>query len=327
MSDSTALLLTWERALLARAYAPKTISSYMAWGRRTAARWPSLTESEFPGCVMVASASLRRQGYSATTIHGFQCCMASLAECCWGWELERRKALITARPVKAVHQVPSADDVRVFLVAMRQPFRLQATLCYCCGLRVSEVAALRLGDVNLQSRMLTVRLSKCAKGRAIPIPPELVPLLQSQASAALDIAQADLAQGDVLAGISGSEYFRSPGMASDLGNWPLFPQKSLVYDHRVKNQVRVAIHLSKVERAFKECRSTSRVVTRITPHRLRDAFAVHSLCAGVPINVIQMHMGHATLETTAKYLSFLLTDEGAKLFPGLNLFQNLNKSA
>jgi len=33
-------------------------------------------------------------------------------------------------------------------------------------------------------------------------------------------------------------------------------------------------------------------------------------------------MGHASLETTAKYLSFLLTDHGRDLFSGIGLFSN-----
>jgi integrase len=321
------LLDRWHDALLSRTFANKTIKAYLTWGRRMAARWPHLEEASFAECVVIASASLRRQRYSATTIHGFQCAMASFSECAWGWNPERRKTLITARPVKAVYTVPDVSQVSDFLAAMPGVHALIATLCYCCGLRISEAVSLRLGDLNLTAHTLTVRLSKCAKGRTIPIPPELVSDIRKHASIALDVAMADIKRGNTLAAISGDEYRANRSMASEVGSWPLFPQRSLVYDHRINKAVRVPIHASITEKAFKECRMKSGVITRITPHRLRDAFAVHSLCAGVPINVIQKHMGHSTVETTAKYLSFLLTDEGAKLFPGLNLFKNLSKAA
>lgn len=323
-SDTSVLLAAWETWLLSHARSYKTIRTYMAWGQRLAARYPALSESTFADCVQAASASLRRQLYSASTIHQFQCVMASLAECSWKWDEERRKALITARPVKASFAVPSEDEIREFVTALAAPHRLVALLCYCCGLRISECVSLTLGDVNLTSRMLTVRQSKGAKGRQVPIPPELVPLIQARADLALKVCKADLKAANVVAPLTGLEYRLRPGSSREPGQWPLFFQNSLVWDHRVSLFVRVFLHASKVEKAFKECRSKSGVITRITPHRLRDAYAIHSLLAGVPINVIQQHMGHATVETTAKYLSFLLTPEGAKLFPGLNLFQKLN---
>ena len=276
---------------------------------------------------MLASASLRQQMYSATTIHNFQCAMASFAECVWNWEPARRKELITARPCKPSHNVPSTDEIAKFIGVMKGPHRLIALLCYCCGLRISEAANLTLGDCNLKSLSLNVRVSKCSKGRLVPIPPELVSELRKHYSIALEVCEQDLNQKNVLAPLSGYEYHRKPSTAREPGQWPLFHQKSLVYDHRVKMQIRVSVHTDRIEKAFKEARMKSGVITRITPHRLRDAFAVHSLIAGVPVNVVQKHLGHSSLETTAKYLSFLLSDEGAKLFPGINLFRNINKTA
>ena len=326
-SDTAAFLVSWESWLLARAFSPKTIDTYLSWGRRLAARYPILSESSFPACVQAASASLRRQLYSASTIHQFQCVMASLAECLWHWDETQRKALITARPVKPSFPVPSEDEIREFILALAAPHRLVALLCYCCGLRISECVSLTLADVNLTSRMLTVRQSKGAKGRQVPIPPELVPLIQARVDLALKVCKSDLEAKNVVAPLTGLEYRLHPGSSREPGQWPLFFQNSLVWDHRVSLFVRVFLHASHVEKAFAECRSKSGVLTRITPHRLRDAYAVHSLLGGVPINVIQQHMGHATVETTARYLSFLLTPEGSQLFPGLDLFKQLNKTA
>lgn len=321
------LVELWLQGLDARARAPKTKDTYLRWGVRLAKRWPTLTPDMLPGCVEAASASLRRQAYSATTIHGFQCAMASFAECVWKWNEERRKALITARPVQVTHAVPSTDEISTFIGGLLEPHNTIALLCYCCGLRISESVGLTLGDCNLITHRLTVRESKGAKGRSVPIPPELSAEMKALAQKALDNCQADLQRGDVYAPLAGFEWKTNSSMAKEPAQWPLFPQSSLVWDPRVNHYVRVFLHASRVEKAFKECRSKSGVITRITPHRLRDAYAIHSLLAGVPINVIQQHMGHATVETTAKYLSFLLTPEGAKLFPGFDLFKNLNKTA
>jgi len=320
-------LKEWEQVMLSKALAQKTIKNYLSWGSRMAAKWPVLDPETFPECVQIASASLRRQAYSATTIHNYQCAMAHLAASIWQWDPKQRKALITARPVKTSHNVPSTTEIATFVHTLHNPHRLVALLCYCCGLRISEAVTLTLGDCNLRSLSLSVRLTKCSKGRLIPIPPELVSELRKHYADALAICEQDLNTGGIVAPLAGYEWHRKPSSAVEPGQWPLFPQKTLIYDHRIKRQVRVALHTDRIEKAFKVARTESRVVTRITPHRLRDAFAVHSLIAGVPVNVVQKHLGHSSLETTAKYLSFLLSDEGAKLFPGINLMKKLNKSA
>lgn len=321
------LLMKWNKAMMARAFSPKTIQNYMGWGDRMNVKWPALTEDVFPGCVEAASASLRKHGYSSTTIHGYQCSMASFAECVWGWEPERRKTLIMAKPAKVIHQVPSQDEVMKFLECLPGQYALIGALCYGCGLRISEVVSLQLCDVNLDSKRLNVRVSKCAKGRSVPITEELIEAMKEQAKKAMETCEKDLAAINVLAPLTEFEYHRRKSQAREPGQWPFFFQKNLVFDYFIKKYIRVFIHKSAVEKAFKDARIKAKINTRITPHRLRDAFAVHSLINGVPVNVIQNLMGHSTLETTAKYLSFLLTEEGAKLFPGINLFKKFNKSA
>lgn len=327
MDNTSQLLKVWERGLQSEAMAHKTIQTYLRWGGRMAVRWPKITETTFPECVIIASASLRRQCYSATTIHGFQCAMASFTFHVWKWDEERRKGLITARPVKSSHQVPSSEDVRQFLDCLKGEARVVALLCYCCGLRISEAMELQLCDVDLVGNKLNVRVSKGSKGRKVVIPPELVPIIRDQASYAMGLCETDLKRCDTFAPLTAQMWRYRPSMAMEPGQWPLFPQPSLFWDRNVKMNVRVFLHASIIERKFKECRMKSGVLCRITPHRLRDAYACHSLLAGVPINVIQEAMGHARIETTAKYLSGLLTDEGAAAFPGFNLFRNLFKSA
>jgi integrase len=57
--------------------------------------------------------------------------------------------------------------------------RTMLTLCYDCGLRLSEVLALRVGDIGGERKLLRIEQGKGATDRLVPLSPTLLQALRA----------------------------------------------------------------------------------------------------------------------------------------------------
>ena len=75
--------------------------------------------------------------------------------------------------------VLSQAEVRTILGAIRTPVvRMALRLIYVCGLRVSEAAQMRPGDIDRERRLVWVRYGKGGKDRAIPLSVKMLDALE-----------------------------------------------------------------------------------------------------------------------------------------------------
>ena len=156
----------------------------------------------------------------------------------------------------------SRDEVKALLEAPRDlRHRAMLAILYGSGLRVSEVARLKVADIDSARNVLWVRSGKGRKDRQALLPPKLRELLRC--------------------------YWRTRRPT----DW-LFPG------------ARPGQPIS-VKAIFMACRKAAHsagIAKSVHPHLLRHAFATHLLEAGVNLRTIQILLGHANLETTARYL-------------------------
>lgn len=84
---------------------------------------------------------------------------------------------------KRPHRIPdllSRQEVAALLAAcVSHKHRLLLTVCYGCGLRVSELCNLRVRDIDGERRLLRIEQGKGAKDRQVEIPATLLVQLRS----------------------------------------------------------------------------------------------------------------------------------------------------
>ncbi|MCC7009911.1 MAG: tyrosine recombinase XerC [Acidobacteria bacterium] len=148
-------------------------------------------------------------------------------------------------------------------------------LFYASGLRLSELAGLDLGDVNLAGRIARVR-GKGGKER-------LVPFNRTTAEAIRRMLQDPAPAPPVRPRASG------PRRRTD-DRQPLF-----------RNLRGGRLTTRSVDRIVRHYASKAGIDRTISPHALRHTFATHLLQAGADLRAIQELLGHARLTTTQRY--------------------------
>ena len=161
----------------------------------------------------------------------------------------------------------SVEEVgRLLEMAPGPKYRAALGTAYGAGLRVSEVAALKIGDIDSTRMLIRVEQGKGRKDRNAMLSPQLLELLR-------------------LWWCEG----KRRGVMLPQG-W-LFPgQNSLE-----------PISTRQINRAVHEAAESAGIKKRVSPHTLRHSFATHLLEQDVDIRVIQVLLGHSKLDTTALY--------------------------
>jgi site-specific recombinase XerD len=162
--------------------------------------------------------------------------------------------------------VLSPEEVSRLINAAGTLFRrtLLMTL-YGTGMRRSELAHLKVGDIDSQRMIIRVVAGKGGKDRDLPLSPTLLETLR--------------------------EYWRwrKPKLY-------MFPTRTrgLPIEEPISDKT-VCIACSEAARR-------AGINKRVTPHTLRHSWATHWLEAGSDLRTIQVLLGHGDLETTAQYL-------------------------
>ena len=192
-------------------------------------------------------------------------------------EVNLARLLRTPKAPQTVPRVPTAEQTNVLIDQVAEdrldrPFPARDLaifeLLYGCGVRISELVAVNLADLDLAERWLLVR-GKGKKERQVPF--------GAKAAAAI-------------------ERYLAARQATPL-------ETALFLNHRggrlTDRGARGIVKLYATALAGD---------ASIHPHSFRHAFATHLLSDGADLRAIQELLGHARLSTTQKYTQVSLTD-------------------
>lgn len=161
--------------------------------------------------------------------------------------------------VEALLEAPRKDDP----LEIRD--RTMLELLYACGLRVSELTGLTLGQLSLNQGVVRV-IGKGSKERIVPVGEEALAWLQ--------------------------RYLREarPELLRHQPSDVLFPSRRGRAMTRQTFWYRIKLYAQRAG-----------IQSHLSPHTLRHAFATHLINHGADLRVVQMLLGHSDLTTTQIY--------------------------
>lgn len=166
--------------------------------------------------------------------------------------------ILTGKEVDLLLDQPKCTDLKGY----RDKAMLE--LLYATGIRVSELIALNLDDVNLSGGF--IRCLNSRKERAIPLYPAAVKAISDYVSLARTKMINRLSEPAMFVNVNGERMTRQ-------GFW------KIIKFYQAKAQIR----------------------KDITPHTLRHSFATHLLENGADLHSIQIMLGHADISSTQVY--------------------------
>jgi len=260
-----------------RRFSGRTIESYLAGVKGLAKyyrRSPDQLSDEEVQRYLLYIREQRR--LSASTCNQIRCALKFFYEV----TLRRPQASLTVPPMRQEQKLPqilSREEVERILDATRTlRERVLLMAAYGAGLRVSEVVALRPGDIDVERGLIRVEQGKGKKDRYTVLAERLVREL--------------------------SRYYRVYGRPE---HW-VFAQRSDRSRH---------LDVSSVQKIYTTAKRRAGVSKIGGIHGLRHAFATHSLEAGLDLPTLGRMLGHTNVTTTMRYLHTTTKRVAAQLSP------------
>ena len=178
---------------------------------------------------------------------------------------EFRQFLPYPKTRRKLPKILSREEVARLIDASSDLFeRALLMVLYGTGMRRSEVARLKIADIDSPRMVIHVVNGKGGKDRDLPLSPKLLETLRAF--------------------------------------WLWLQPQTYLFPSRMHRDSEQPITDKTVWRACSEAARRAGIRKTVTPHLVRHSWATHLLEAGTDLRTIQLLLGHEDLEVTARYL-------------------------
>lgn len=292
------------RVMRRRGLALSTERTYLGWFRDFL-RW-----GEGSGGERISSERLKKyldylamkRAVSSSTQKQALNALVFVAQEGFGEELGAIGDFVRAQNHKRIPVVMSKDEMRRFFACLKGEKLLMAQTQYAGGLRVSELARLRIKDLDMERGQVIVRGGKGGKDRVAPLSSKLIDGLERHLRDVKTLFLEDQANG--LPGVYLPEALaRKHSNAGKDWRWQwLWPSRVVSIDPRGGGKRRHHVLDRAYQSSVREAAKRAGLTKRVTSHTLRHSFATHLLEGGTDIRTVQDLLGHKSVETTQIYL-------------------------
>jgi integron integrase len=302
----TGLIHRYRELLQTRHYARRTVKTYEQWLRRYL-RFHGLRHPREMGRAEVNAFLTHlavEEKVSASTQNQALAALLFLYRDLLERDLEL-EGVIRARTRQRIPVVLSEAEVRAVREQLEGEPALVVGLLYGSGLRLMEALRLRVKDLDLERRELTVRDGKGGKDRLTVLPQSLVPALQEHLLGVRSLHRRDLAAGWGRVLMPYALDRKYPNASREWAWQWVFPQQNRWRDRESSAQGRHHLDPSVVQKAVKWAVLEAGVTKAASCHTFRHSFATHLLERGQDIRTIQELLGHKDVSTTMIYTHVL----------------------
>jgi len=191
--------------------------------------------------------------------------------------------------------VMNKDEVNRIFQNLKGIGLLVSKLIYGSGMRLGECLSLRVNDLDLELKTITVRDGKGEKDRITVLPEKIVAELKIHLHKVKNLYKKDFIKNNIYVPLPYALERKYPNAGREFAWQYVFPAKSLVYNKEEKKYYRVHLHTSTFQKEFKNAVRKAEIPKQASPHTLRHSFATHLLQNGYDIRTVQELLGHNSI--------------------------------